>query len=53
MQQLVFYRKNVVERGVKPMHANIRRVTVILLTIAVSIAVSASSVLAWPTATGP
>ena len=35
------------------MHTNIRRVAVILLTIAVSIAVSAGSVLAWPTASGP
>lgn len=35
------------------MYTNIRRVAVILLTIALSIAVSAGSVLAWPTATAP
>ena len=34
-------------------HTNILRVAVIALTIAVSIAVSAGSVLAWPINTGP
>ena len=35
------------------MRTNIRRVAVILLTIAMFIAVSAGSVLAWPINTGP